>query len=96
MSTSVDRSPHPEVLAECEKQFRSAFDRAAIGMAIIDAQGAFVYTNPALSRLTGYAAHELCGLRFTETLHPEDRASRLDIFQQLLDGCLGLSTSAGC
>jgi len=55
-------------------------------MAIIDSSGTFTYANQALCRMTGYKEHELCGLNFTATLHPDDRAPRLDVFQQILAG----------
>jgi len=58
-------------------------------VAIIDANAVFVFVNEALCTMSGYQEHELCGVMFTELLHPEDRALRLDVFQQILSGTLG-------
>jgi diguanylate cyclase (GGDEF)-like protein/PAS domain S-box-containing protein len=74
---------------ECERRFRAAFAHAAIGMAMIDAGGFFVYANEALCRMTGYQEAELYRLNFTQTLHPEDRAARQDVFERVMAGQLG-------
>ena len=77
------------MLPECEQLFRSAFARAAIGMAIIDARGVFIYANEALCRMTGYREGELSGLNFSAALHPDDRALRKNLFQKILAGQVG-------
>ena len=59
-------------LCECDRRFRAAFVDAAIGVAIFDSSGRFIFANTAFCRLTGYAEHELCGMHFTATLHPDD------------------------
>ncbi len=58
-------------------------------MAIVDARGVFIYANEALCRMGGYRQDELSGLNFIEALHPDDRALRKDIFQQILAGQVG-------
>ncbi len=73
-------------LPECERRFRSVFAHAAIGMAIIDREGMFVYANQALCKITGYSAEELCRMHFTETLHPEDRETRRRIYEKIIAG----------
>jgi diguanylate cyclase (GGDEF)-like protein/PAS domain S-box-containing protein len=73
-------------LPECERRFRSAFTHAAIGVATIDVSGEIVYVNEALCRMGGYEEHELCGRKFVETLHPDDRSSRMDVFREILAG----------
>jgi diguanylate cyclase (GGDEF)-like protein/PAS domain S-box-containing protein len=76
-------------LAECERRFRSVFSQAAIGMAIIDRGGRIIYVNEALCRMSGFEEHELCRMHFTETLHPEDRELRLEIFERIIAGEIG-------
>ena len=80
-------------LLDCESRFRAAFDHAAIGMAMIDRQGVFVYANRALCRMTGYEERELCQMHFSAAMYPEDRAARLEMFQQILTGQLGSSVN---
>jgi diguanylate cyclase (GGDEF)-like protein/PAS domain S-box-containing protein len=86
---NVEPPPSKTTLPECDRRFRSAFAHAAVGMAIIDYNGVFVYANQTLCRLSGYEELELCGMKFTQVLHPDDRASRLDVFQQILAGEMG-------
>ena len=85
----MEPSPSTTALQECDRRFRSAFAHAAIGMAIVDCDGLFVYANQTLCRLTGYEEHELCRMKFAETLHPDDRASRRDVFQRIQAGDTG-------
>lgn len=85
ISTNVERLSC-EIPTKCERCFRSAFDHAAIGVALIDDKGTFFYANRALCRMTGYQEHELRQMHFTATLHPEDRPARMNVFRQILAG----------
>jgi diguanylate cyclase (GGDEF)-like protein/PAS domain S-box-containing protein len=85
----VEPPTTPAALPDCERRFRSAFAEAAIGMAIIDSQGTFVYVNAALCRMSGFPEQELCQMHFSATLHPDDRAARLDVFRRILAGEIG-------
>jgi PAS domain S-box-containing protein len=49
-----------------EERFRSAFDEAPIGMAIVDRDGRFLQVNHQLAELTGYASEELLALTLDE------------------------------
>ena len=89
MEQSTTKSAWPE----SERLFRAAFAHAAIGVAIIDTRGVLLYVNEALCRMGGYQEHELCGMAFMDTLHPEDRAPRLEVFQQILAGKVGSYTN---
>src|SRR5579863_257602 len=80
-------------LADCERRFRSAFAQAAIGMTMIDSKGVIVCANEALCRMTGYQEQELIQLHFTETLHPDDRELRREIFEKILAGEIGSFTN---
>ena len=85
MEPSLGQSALPEF----ERRFRSVFAHAAIGVAIIDAGARFIFVNQALCEMSGYGEQELCGMQFTQLLHPDDRALRLDVFRQILEGSLG-------
>src|SRR5271163_1998605 len=78
MSTNVEPS--------LSNSFRSAFAHASIGMAILDAAGGVGYVNQALCRIRGYAEDELRQMKFGTLVHPDDWASRLEVFQQMLAG----------
>ncbi len=70
---------------EIEKQFRTTFERAGIGMAIIDNAGRFVESNSALQRLLGYSAGELANMVFTEFTHPEEVQADTELAQELIE-----------
>lgn len=68
----VERSrQREEALGRAEARFRSAFDDAAIGMALVDLQGRWLQVNDALAQLTGYPVEQLVGMSFRE-LTPDD------------------------
>ncbi len=85
----MEQSTSTIALPECDRRFRSAFAHAAIGMAIVDASGTYVFVNQAFCRISGYEEHELLQIKFAATLHPDDRAYRLKKFGQLLRGEIG-------
>ena len=55
-----------------QHRFVAAFTHAAIGMAIVDAQGAIVQANKSLGELLGRSAESLIGERFVTALNPSD------------------------
>ncbi len=55
-------------------RFAAAFTHAAIGMAIVDAQGRIVRVNQALCALLARSEERLAGKRFVDMLHPDDGA----------------------
>jgi two-component system, sensor histidine kinase and response regulator len=57
-----------------EEQFRSAFDNAAIGMAILTTDGRFRRVNRPLCAMVGYGEAELLSSTFAGVTHPDDRA----------------------
>ena len=69
-----------------ELRFRAIFEGAAIGIALVDMEGRPVASNPALERVLGYSADELCEMVFTEFTHPEDAGADWDLFQELVAG----------
>jgi PAS domain S-box-containing protein len=71
---------------EVEERFRSAFDAAAIGMALVGLDGAFVQVNRSLCGILGHTEAELLGLTFQEITHPDDLEADLALVKQLLDG----------
>jgi diguanylate cyclase (GGDEF)-like protein/PAS domain S-box-containing protein len=77
-------------LKQAEERFRSAFDDAAIGMALTDLDGRWLRVNEALARLTGYPASRLVGMGFRD-LTPEDEPPRdLQALEDLWAGRVGV------
>lgn len=65
--------------------FRTLFQKAAMGIAIIDAAGFLVEYNPKLGTMLGYDEQELVSRHFTEFTHPDDRLSDASQYRELLE-----------
>lgn len=72
--------PHSEL------RFQTIFDHAAIGIAVVNAQGQVVKANPALCRMFGYTSDEFCAMSFVDFTHPEDVELDWDLYQELVSG----------
>lgn len=73
-------------LSESEKRFESAFDFAAIGMALIAPDGRWLRINRALRQMLGFSENELLERTFLDVTFPEDQARTQALFQRLLEG----------
>jgi diguanylate cyclase (GGDEF)-like protein/PAS domain S-box-containing protein len=71
-----------------EERFRSAFDYAAIGMALVSVKGRWLQVNHSLCQLLGYTERELLATDFQAITHPEDRDNALAYVRQLLEGAM--------
>lgn len=63
---------HANRLQESEERFRSAFDFAAIGMALVSRQGQWLEANRSLCEIVGYSEAELLALDIETVTHPDD------------------------
>ena len=79
-----ERKQTEQKLQESEERFRSAFDDAAIGMALVNLEGNFFKVNQSLCEITEYQKQELLSLTFQEITHPDDLEIDLNYIQQLL------------
>ncbi|HEV3228713.1 MAG TPA: EAL domain-containing protein [Solirubrobacteraceae bacterium] len=77
-----------EQLRQAEERFRSAFDDAAIGMALTDLDGRWMRVNRALADLMGYPAQDLVGKASVEFTHAEDLEADLEAHKKLVTGAL--------
>jgi diguanylate cyclase (GGDEF)-like protein/PAS domain S-box-containing protein len=73
-------------LAQSEQRFRSAFDNAPVGMALVDRDNRFVRVNHALCRLLGASAEQLVGVDQAEFADPAEMAIEREFQQDLLSG----------
>lgn len=71
---------------QSEVQFRTAFDHAAIGMALVSLDGHFLQVNAALCDLTGYDEAGLRARTFQDITHPDDLEADLAHVGHLLAG----------
>ncbi|MCX7597150.1 MAG: PAS domain S-box protein, partial [Fischerella sp.] len=74
-------------LQESEERFRSAFDNAVNGMALVSPDGHFLKVNPALCKILGYSEQELLQeLSCDRVCHPDDLEHYLNAQHQILAG----------
>ena len=73
-------------LKENADRFRSAFDNAAIGMAMVTPEGRWLQVNQSLCKLLGYTERELMAVDYLSVLHPNDLRPALANFKHLLRG----------
>jgi diguanylate cyclase (GGDEF)-like protein/PAS domain S-box-containing protein len=83
---AVERTAALAVLHESEARFRSAFEHAGIGMALVGLEGRWLRVNRALCRITGYTAEELAERTFQDITHPDDLELDLAHAGRLLAG----------
>ncbi|HET7050404.1 MAG TPA: PAS domain S-box protein [Solirubrobacteraceae bacterium] len=79
-----ERRRREQALAEAEDRFRSAFDNAPIGMALVAPDGRFIKVNRALCDLTGYSETHLLTRSFQAITHPDDLDADLAHVQDVL------------
>jgi PAS domain S-box-containing protein len=83
---ALEVQQHMEALRESEERFRSAFDYATIGMAVVSTEGRWVQVNRSLCDIFGYTEAELLDADFRHITHRQDLASVDEQFQQLVLG----------
>lgn len=71
-------------LREAEELFRSTFEDAAIGVALVAPDGRWLRVNRALCALLGFTAEELLQRSFQDITHPDDLNADLELVQSVL------------
>jgi len=82
----TERKQQEAALQESEARFRSTFDAAAIGMALVSLEGRFIQVNAALCNIVGYTEAELTQKTFRDIVYPEDMENDLELMEELLAG----------
>jgi diguanylate cyclase (GGDEF)-like protein/PAS domain S-box-containing protein len=77
---------HLAALQESEERFRSAFDYAAIGMALVAPDGRLLQINRSLCEILGYTEQELLATSYQAITHPDDLPTTLLQMDQLHRG----------
>lgn len=75
-----------KALRETEEHFRNAFDYAAIGMALVSSQGAWLRVNRSLCELVGRTENELLATNFQTVTHTDDLDNDLANLYRLMQG----------
>ncbi len=82
----TERKRAEEALRESEERFRSAFDNAAVGMALVGMDGQLLQVNGSLCEMLGYSEEELLAKPFLSLAHSDDLSAHLQCRRQLLKG----------
>ena len=82
----TERKLMEAALIASERRFRSIYHHAATGIAITSLDGQFVQCNPAYCRIAGRREAELCAMKFSSLIHPEDLRENLELMRRLLGG----------
>ena len=82
----TERKKAEDQLKVSEETFRSSFENAAIGMAIVDLQGNWIRTNTAFNDIVGYLPEELENFTFRDITHPDDLKKGLANLKEVIEG----------
>jgi PAS domain S-box-containing protein len=81
-----ERKRQDQALSEAEDRFRSAFDNAPIGMALVAPDGRFIKVNRSLCEITGHPETALLVRTFQSITHPDDLDTDLAFVHDVLAG----------
>ena len=84
--TDIVAQDYIEALRQSETRFRTIFEGATTGIALVDKDGRIVESNPALQKMLGYSLEELLNQVFTVFTLPEDAARCKVLFRELVQG----------
>lgn len=86
----AERNQTEDRLRDSEARFRTIFEQAAVGAALIDtATGRFVRVNRRYGHLIGYSVEEMTRTTFMALSHPDDLQHDLDQMKRLIAGEIG-------
>lgn len=69
-----------------EARYRSMFELASVGIALVAPDGGWISVNDALCRMVGYSADELKHLTFQDITYPDDLNKDLELLERLAAG----------
>jgi len=81
-----ERRHEAQVLRENEQRFRTAFERAGVGIAHVSLDGELLEVNARLCEILGRPKDVLRRTLFQDITHPDDLPSNLELLRALLDG----------
>jgi PAS domain S-box-containing protein len=82
----TERKRIEDALREARDRFRSIFDHAPIGVAMVSLEGRYLQVNRSLCEILGYTEEELQALTWQEITHPDDLAASLANARRIVEG----------
>src|SRR5437867_2596975 len=84
----IDLERKSSALKESEERFRSAFDHAPIGVALVTLEGRWLRVNRSFCEITGYPEDRILGRSVRDIVHPDDADADRDFASGMLAGAL--------
>jgi PAS domain S-box-containing protein len=81
-----ERLAAQQALAASEARFRAIFERAAMGIVLLDLDGHAIESNPALQAMLGFSTDELRQMPCTGFTSPDDIVTELPLLSELVAG----------
>lgn len=82
----TERKQAEKALQVSETRFRTAFNSAATGMALLGIDGKYLKVNRMLCAILDYREEELIGENWRSVTHPEDQQKSTDFLERILAG----------
>jgi PAS domain S-box-containing protein len=82
----TERKQAEEEMRESEELFRTSFENAIIGVALVGTDGRFLRVNRTLCELLGYTEEELQQMTFNDVTHSEDKDIGASFLASALSG----------
>lgn len=82
----TDRKRAEDALRKSEARFRTIFQEAPIGISIMDLQGNWLDTNPAVEQMLGYSKEELGDMQVADVSIPEQARQDMRLLKDLVAG----------
>ena len=82
----TERKRTEDALREMRDRFRSIFDHAPIGVAMVNLEGRYLQVNRSLCEILGYTEEELQSLTWQEITHPDDLVASLAFARRIVEG----------
>jgi PAS domain S-box-containing protein len=81
----TERKRAEEALRESEERFRTTFENAPLGVALVGLDGRRFRVNRSLCEMLGCSEEDLLGENYLEHVHPDDRQISTEHFQRALE-----------
>lgn len=82
----TERKQYTEDLRLSEDRFRTLFNTAASGIALLDTAGNYLRVNDAFCKMIGYSRQQLEKMNWRDITHPDDKALTTRMINDLLEG----------
>jgi PAS domain S-box-containing protein len=82
----AERKQADDALRDSEERFRTAFENASVGMAIVSFDGIYQQANQAMALMIGYRPADLIGKPVADFTHPEELGRRSHFISDLIEG----------